>query len=72
MKLPFDGAISAYFKDEAPEHIRAAIQDGKKGDMQNAVNVFRRTTSPCYTCGTPIERIKLVQRSTHFCPTCQS
>ena len=45
--------------------------DGKKGDMQNAVEVFRRTGAPCYTCGTPIERIKLAQRSTHFCPTCQ-
>ena len=33
MKLPFDGAISAYFKDEAPDDIRAAIQDGKKGDI---------------------------------------
>ena len=45
--------------------------DGEKGDMQNAVNVFRRTDAPCYTCGTPIQRIKLAQRSTHFCPVCQ-
>lgn len=45
--------------------------DGEKGEMQNAVLVFRRTGSPCYTCGTPIERIKLAQRSTHFCPNCQ-
>jgi formamidopyrimidine-DNA glycosylase len=45
--------------------------DGEKGDMQNAVLVFRRTGSPCYICSTPIERIKLAQRSTHFCPTCQ-
>ena len=45
--------------------------DGTKGDMQNAVNVFRRTGSPCYDCGQPIERIVLAQRSTHFCPICQ-
>lgn len=45
--------------------------DGTKGDMQNAVNVFRRTHQPCYDCGTPIERIKLNGRSTHFCPHCQ-
>ncbi|MGB1251818.1 MAG: DNA-formamidopyrimidine glycosylase [Candidatus Promineifilaceae bacterium] len=45
--------------------------DGKKGDMQNAVNVFRRTDAPCYLCSTPIQRIKLAQRSTHFCPICQ-
>lgn len=45
--------------------------DGSKGDMQNAVMVFRRTGYPCYTCGTPIERIVLAQRSTHYCPSCQ-
>jgi len=45
--------------------------DGTRGDMQNAVNVFRRTGKPCYTCGTPIERMVLGGRSTHFCPHCQ-
>lgn len=46
--------------------------DGEKGDMQNAVMVFRRTDMPCFICGTPIERIKMAQRSTHFCPLCQN
>lgn len=45
--------------------------DGEKGDMQNAVMVFRRTGDPCYVCGTIISRVKLAQRSTHFCVTCQ-
>ncbi len=45
--------------------------DGSKGDMQNAVVVFRRTGDPCYTCGRPIERIVLGGRSTHFCSHCQ-
>ena len=45
--------------------------DGTKGEMQNAVMVFRRTGQPCYHCDTPIERIKLGGRSTHFCPNCQ-
>jgi formamidopyrimidine-DNA glycosylase len=45
--------------------------DGTRGDMQNAVAVFRRTGDPCYTCQTTIERIILGGRSTHFCPTCQ-
>jgi formamidopyrimidine-DNA glycosylase len=45
--------------------------DGSKGDMQNAVAVFRRTGDPCYGCGRPIERIVLGGRSTHFCPNCQ-
>ncbi|HSH04544.1 MAG TPA: bifunctional DNA-formamidopyrimidine glycosylase/DNA-(apurinic or apyrimidinic site) lyase [Anaerolineae bacterium] len=46
--------------------------DGSKGDMQNAVAVFRRTGHPCYTCGTPISRIVVGGRSTHFCSQCQS
>lgn len=45
--------------------------DGTRGDMQNAVKVFRRTGDPCYDCGTPIKRMVLGGRSTHFCPTCQ-
>ncbi len=45
--------------------------DGEKGDMQNAVAVFRRTGQACYECNHPIERIILGGRSTHFCPHCQ-
>ena len=44
---------------------------GEKGSFQDLHKVFRRTGQPCATCGHPIERIKLVQRSTHFCPQCQ-
>jgi len=45
--------------------------DGSKGDMQNAVAVFRRTDLPCVRCGTPVRRIVLGGRSTHYCPQCQ-
>ena len=45
---------------------------GEKGSFQEAHKVFRRTDQPCYICGTPIRRIVLAQRSTHFCPNCQS
>jgi formamidopyrimidine-DNA glycosylase len=45
--------------------------DGTRGDMQNAVSVFRRTGLPCYDCQTPIQRIVMNSRSTHFCPHCQ-
>ena len=44
---------------------------GQKGEHQLHVQVFRRTGQPCYACGTPIERIKVGGRSTHFCPGCQ-
>ncbi len=33
MTLPFDGAISRYFRDEAPEPVRRAIEDGRKRDV---------------------------------------
>jgi formamidopyrimidine-DNA glycosylase len=45
--------------------------DGKAGNMQMYVKVFRRTGKPCYTCGTAIERTKVGGRSTHYCPQCQ-
>ena len=45
--------------------------DGEKGDMQNAVLVFRRTGESCYVCGNEIQRTVIGQRSTHYCPFCQ-
>jgi len=33
MDLPFDGAISTYFKDTAPAEVRAAIERADKGDI---------------------------------------
>lgn len=33
MDLPFDGAISAYFKNDAPKEVRRAIKDAKKDQI---------------------------------------
>lgn len=44
---------------------------GQTGSFQDEHRVFRRTGQPCLTCGAPIERIVVGQRSTHFCPNCQ-
>jgi formamidopyrimidine-DNA glycosylase len=41
------------------------------GDFQNHFKVYQRTGKPCVVCGTPIERIVVGQRGTHFCPKCQ-
>jgi formamidopyrimidine-DNA glycosylase len=41
------------------------------GEFQNQFRVYQRTGNPCLTCGTPISRILVGQRSTHFCPSCQ-
>lgn len=44
---------------------------GEAGGFQNEHRVFHRTGRSCFVCGTPIERITVAQRSTHFCPVCQ-
>jgi formamidopyrimidine-DNA glycosylase len=41
------------------------------GDFQNEFHVYRRTGEPCNRCNTPISRILVGQRGTHFCPYCQ-
>ncbi len=43
----------------------------RQGSYQQRRRVFRRTGAPCPLCGTPVQRIKIVGRSTHFCPRCQ-
>ncbi|MFZ2876692.1 MAG: zinc finger domain-containing protein, partial [Enterococcus aquimarinus] len=32
---------------------------------------YGQTGQPCARCQTPIQKIKVAQRGTHFCPTCQ-
>lgn len=41
------------------------------GDFQNYFQVYQQTGNPCPRCGHPIEKIKVGQRGTHFCPVCQ-
>jgi formamidopyrimidine-DNA glycosylase len=62
--------------DEAIESRGSSISnyvdsDGHKGSFQAAHRVYQRTGEPCVTCGTPIRRIVVGQRSTHYCPKCQ-
>jgi len=45
--------------------------EGVAGFFQLHHRVYSRTGQPCRTCSTPIERIVLGGRSTHFCPVCQ-
>jgi formamidopyrimidine-DNA glycosylase len=35
------------------------------------VNVYGREGAPCRTCGTPVSKIRVGQRGTHFCGQCQ-
>lgn len=45
--------------------------DGEPGDFTRLHRVYHRHGQPCPVCRTPIRRIILGQRGTHFCPTCQ-
>ncbi len=42
------------------------------GEFQNHFRVYGRTGEPCPNCGTPIAHLIVGQRSTHYCPNCQS
>lgn len=45
--------------------------NGRKGFFQISHRVYQRTGEPCLNCGTPIRRVLVAQRSSHFCPKCQ-
>jgi len=63
--------------------LRAALRHGLRsngasidwvyrgGDFQNHFRVYQRTGEPCPVCRTPIRRIVVGQRGTHYCPSCQ-
>lgn len=48
------------------------LPDGRAGEYLERLRVYGRTDEPCHTCGTPIERVVVGQRSSHFCPVCQT
>jgi formamidopyrimidine-DNA glycosylase len=44
---------------------------GERGFFQLRHYVYMRTGQPCLVCGTPIRRIVVAGRGTHYCPVCQ-
>jgi len=63
--------------NKAIRHRGSSLQDyvdanGARGSFQTMHKVYDRTGQPCRVCRTPIQRIVVAQRSTHFCPNCQS
>ena len=60
----------------AIEHRGSSISNhvdacGEPGRFQHLHAVYGRAGLPCFCCGTPIKRIVLGQRGTHYCPRCQ-
>ena len=46
--------------------------DGSDGGYQFERWVYAKAGEPCARCETPIRRIVVGQRGTHFCPRCQA
>lgn len=45
--------------------------EGKEGFFQLRHRVYGREGEPCLVCGTPIKRVVIAGRSSHYCPRCQ-
>lgn len=46
--------------------------NGASGYFSRSLNAYGQTGEPCARCGTPIRRVAFANRSTHYCPTCQT
>lgn len=47
------------------------LPDGRAGENMTRLLVYGREGEPCDECGTPLERVVVRARSTHFCTVCQ-
>ena len=45
--------------------------EGREGFFQLQHRVYGRDGEPCLVCGTPIKRVIIAGRSSHYCPYCQ-
>lgn len=45
--------------------------DGEEGFFQLQHRVYGREGEPCLACKTPVKRVVLIGRSSHYCPKCQ-
>ena len=46
--------------------------DGQPGYFQQSLDVYGRGGEPCKKCGTTLKELKLGQRSSVYCPSCQT
>lgn len=47
------------------------LPDGQAGDNLESLAVYGREGLPCRSCGSPVRRVVVRARSTHYCPSCQ-
>ncbi len=81
--LNVPGAACRRLGRELPRILKAAIENrgttlsdyrppqSSSGNNQHFLRVYGRENQPCLKCRTPIQRIKINNRSSYFCPHCQ-
>jgi len=65
------GSVRAVLSEGIRSHGASIDWVYRGGDFQNTFRAYGRTGLPCPVCGTPIARLVVGQRGTHFCPHCQ-
>jgi formamidopyrimidine-DNA glycosylase len=71
LKQAIDDVLAAAIANRGTTFSDYRDASGSKGRNQLDLAVYGRTGKPCPRCETPIERTRVSQRSTHFCPRCQ-
>jgi len=81
--LASSGSLTREQAGRLLEAIHAVLEEGirrngasidwvyRGGDFQNNFRVYQRTGQACPVCGSPIQRMVVGQRGTHFCAYCQ-
>jgi len=63
--------LTASIKAQGTTVLNFSHGDNQSGTYQAALQVYGRKAEPCLICETPITKISVGQRGTHFCPNCQ-
>jgi len=63
--------LSASIEAQGTTVLNFSHGDNRIGSYQEALEVYGRGDEPCLKCGTLIIKIKVGQRGTHYCASCQ-
>ena len=48
-----------------------SFENDKRGQYGEQLNIFGKADQPCSVCSSTIQKIRVAQRGTYFCPECQ-
>ncbi|MBT4035924.1 MAG: DNA-formamidopyrimidine glycosylase [Candidatus Marinimicrobia bacterium] len=63
--------LSASIEAQGTTVLNFSHGDNQSGTYQAALQVYGRKDEPCLICNTPITKISVGQRGTHYCSSCQ-